>query len=363
MTSPTPNHITTYYLANAAMDDLSSIKAAIGSHVFNIPLSRPPSSTAISSTLKDLQSTVLLHGPALFSSRGESVAFGGNSILKAMTLLSSSSSSTLSFHPQIDEWLEIERMYLRHDESDGTVSGSSKYYSILETTLQANGGTFLVGNSLSAADIAMVVTLSHTKSTKNITPVIQRYMDRHVSSHEFRQGYDLLQTLLPSPPYDWTKEPSVLRAVIHVFQSAVSIAFPNVLLNAPIKVERAKHAKFGDYQCIAAVQIFQKLKQQQQQINHNLEEGEVSTPNLVAQRIVSAIEKDNGIIDPSSLEVNATGFIQCKVSTSFLNYHVNSIVHTGKVTIPESVSLKGQIVVVDFSSPNIAKDMHVGKNI
>lgn len=336
----------TYYLMNASIDDLSSLKAAIASHVFGVPLSRP--TTVTSSTVKDLQSTIFLHGPALYAPHGgESVAFGGNSILKAMSLLSQ---KDLSLDPRIDEWLEIERTCLRHEESCPTEKLHAVYTN-LEESLHANGGSYLVGKSLSAADIAIVVTLSHTKSSR-ITPIIQAYLDRHVFSEAFHMGRDILQSLLPPKPFDWKMEPSVLRAVTQVFQSAVSLAFPN-LSEFPIKVERTKQSKLGDYQCIAAVQIFQKLKQDSKL-------GGMSSPSHVAQQILAVMVQENGVVDTSSLEVNGFGFIQCRVTASFLNYHVNSIVRVGQVTVPESLSLRGETVVVDFSSPNIAKDMHVG---
>jgi hypothetical protein len=241
-----------------------------------------------------------------------------------MTLLSPTNTS-LSFHPQVDEWLEMERTCLRH-EKDTSLEKVNSVYSSLEATLQANGGMYLVGKSLSAADIAVIVTLSHFKSSR-ITPLIQSYLDRHVASEEFGKGHDLLQTLVPPPPFDWKREPSVLKAVTRVFQSAVSMAFPT-LSDLSIKVERAKHAKFGDYQCIAGVQIFQKLKQ-----DSNVVVGEeFSSPNVVAQRILTAIDPENGVIDVSSLEVSGFGFIHCKVAASYLDYHVNSIVQTGKVS-------------------------------
>ena len=352
--SPTSNAVATksFYLANASIDDPSSLKASIASQVFGISLSRP-TPTMTSSTLKDLEATILLHGPAMYSPNGESIAFGGNSILKAMTLLSSNQKDA-SFDAQIDEWLEIERTCLRH-EQDTLRSSSEKLnrvYSTLEATLHANGGSFLVGKSISAADIAIVVTLSKSKSSR-ITPAIQAYVNRHVSSAVFQKGYDVLNSLLPIPPYDWTLDTSVLRAVTHVFQSAVSKAFPNLVLDTTLKVERTKLVKLGDYQCLAALHIFQKLKQESSL-------GSMTSPVQVGQEIISAVSIDNGIVDLSTVQVNAAGFIQCKIQASFLEFHIQSIIREGHVTVPDKLSLKGETVVVDFSSPNIAKDMHVG---
>ena len=87
---------------------------------------------------------------------------------------------------------------------------------------------------------------------------------------------------------------------------------------------------------------------------------------------------DNAVID--SITVNGPGFILCKVKSSYLEHHVNKLMNSPttkkessddtttsssalndpKLPLPLNVRESNQTVVVDFSSPNIAKEMHVG---
>ncbi|WIA09204.1 hypothetical protein OEZ86_011787 [Tetradesmus obliquus] len=129
-----------------------------------------------------------------------------------------------------------------------------------------------------------------------------------------------------------------------LFKSALSTAFP-AAEEAPI-IASCNNPQFGDYQCNNAMGLFGKLKGK---------EGAPKNPREVATAIVSSLP-DNSTIDNTSLA--GPGFINCKVSSAYLAGRINALMTQGVASLAPPLRYKR--VVVDFSSPNVAKEMHVG---
>lgn len=346
-TKPAAPKEATYYLANASENCNASLKASVAAAAFGIKLARAPASLKVPS---------IISGPALVKSDSAGVfAFGGNGITKALFLATKSHSFQNNAFAIVDDWLELERTSLR---SSASAKDKKAALDKIEEALHSGCGSFLVGGRLTAADVAIVATLSSQK--EEYPAAIQHYLHAHLTSAPFQEGSANVEGLVPPAPFDCKNDPSMLGAVNSVFYNAVAAFAPEMAHTLGRLVEKSKMLKNGDYQCKEAMPLFAQLK-----AKGALPAG-VNSPIQVAQAIVANIPKDNEVVDMDSINVNGPGFILCRVKKEYLEYHLNTVMNSSiegadpKLPLPTSVLEKPETVVVDFSSPNIAKEMHVG---
>jgi arginyl-tRNA synthetase len=102
----------------------------------------------------------------------------------------------------------------------------------------------------------------------------------------------------------------------------------------------ASNPQFGDYQANVAMGLAKKLGQ---------------APRSIAQQIVDKLDVSAVCVPPN---IAGPGFINFQLAPAYLAEQIRSIHLDSRLGIPTVA--QPQKIVVDFSSPNIAKEMHVG---
>ncbi len=106
-----------------------------------------------------------------------------------------------------------------------------------------------------------------------------------------------------------------------------------------VEIDPSKDVKFGDYQCSLALKLSKELNK---------------SPREIAE---AAAEKLKELAIFEKIEVAGAGFINMTLSVATLEKWAKDCLADDHLLVPKG---GGEKVIVEFSSPNIAKTMHVG---
>jgi len=139
--------------------------------------------------------------------------------------------------------------------------------------------------------------------------------------------------------------PTVISQLETAFRQAIRSALD---LDADPMLSVSQNDKFGDYQSNAAMGLAKQVAEKT---------GQKTNPRQVAEQIKTKLDLGEMAQEVS---IAGPGFINVRLAPKWLSRQAEAIARDARLGIPLAPARPSQRVVVDYSGPNIAKQMHVG---
>jgi arginyl-tRNA synthetase len=140
---------------------------------------------------------------------------------------------------------------------------------------------------------------------------------------------------------------NILFALKETFTSAISQAFCDIQdqieLYLPAEITQTSQKKFGHYQCNTCLKLAKIVGK---------------NPRNVAAIVIEKVLATNSDLMIEKMEIAGPGFINIFLDTAFLSFEVTQQLLDPRLGV--EVPKKKKRIIVEFSSPNIAKELHVG---